>query len=162
MEKKKSATFILSRMSHPILLFIVSLLFFITSGRRQFKLKVGAELASERNSSFPQHCPGCITWRHKSAFYYTRLETLILFENTYVCRSVLSNPSPRGLAHSTRDRLLRKLADTNNCPILTDLLWVNSFQHGCFSENQIVFINKLNMVFYSILNYVPILGKPDF
>ena len=29
-------------------------------------------------------------------------------------------------------------------------------------ENQIVFINKLNMVFCSILNYCPILRKPDF
>ena len=34
-------------------------------------------------------------------------------------RSVLSIPSPRGLAHSTRDRLLRKLADADNMPIPT-------------------------------------------
>ena len=33
--------------------------------------------------------------------------------------SVLSNPFPRGLAHSTRDRLLHKLADTDNRPIPT-------------------------------------------
>ena len=41
-------------------------------------------------------------------------------------RSVLSIPSPRGLAHSTWDRLLRKLADTDNRPIPTTF-----FQQTC-------------------------------
>ena len=38
-------------------------------------------------------------------------------------RSVFSIPSPRGLAPSTRDRLLRKLTDAYNRPIPTTFLF---------------------------------------
>ena len=47
------------------------------------------------------------------------LPTQLMSNTLCAWRSILSIPFPRGLAHNTRDGLLRKLADINNRPILT-------------------------------------------
>ena len=46
-------------------------------------------------------------------------------------RTVLCIPSPRGLAHSTRDILLRKLSDANNRPFPTTFSFL-SFDSDAF------------------------------
>ena len=63
------------------------------------------------------------TLSHSKHTYFTSVSDYSLVERDVPLaenrHSVFSNASLRGLAHCTRDRLLRKLADTNNRPIPT-------------------------------------------